>query len=93
MHIFDSKYHFENKWESEQEANLLFSLLLRPEELKATDAIKDYIENELQNNHEVIYIGIHNHPEATASISRSTEYLTRAGMSLSLIIAFKSPLN
>lgn len=28
----------ENKWESEQEANLLFSLLLRPEELKATDA-------------------------------------------------------
>lgn len=27
------------------------------------------IENELKNNHEVIYIGIHNHPEATASIS------------------------
>lgn len=28
----------ENRWESEQGANLLFSLLLRPEELKATDA-------------------------------------------------------
>lgn len=27
------------------------------------------IKNELNNNHEVIYIGIHNHPEATASIS------------------------
>ena len=30
----------ENKWESEQVANLLFSLLLRPEELKATDMLK-----------------------------------------------------
>lgn len=27
------------------------------------------IINELNNNHEVIYIGIHNHPEATATIS------------------------
>ncbi len=29
----------------------------------------EIIENELKNNHEVIYIGIHNHPEATATIS------------------------
>ena len=27
------------------------------------------LKNELNNNHEVIYIGIHNHPEATATIS------------------------
>lgn len=29
----------------------------------------EIIKNELNNNHEVIYIGIHNHPEATATIS------------------------
>ena len=29
----------------------------------------ELIKNELNNNHEVIYIGIHNHPEATATIS------------------------
>lgn len=29
----------------------------------------EIIKNELSNNHEVIYIGIHNHPEATATIS------------------------
>ena len=34
-----------------------------------TNLVSEIIKNELSNNHEVIYIGIHNHPEATATIS------------------------
>ena len=33
----------------------------------------EIIKNELNNNHEVIYIGIHNHPEATATTSINKE--------------------
>ena len=36
---------------------------------KYVSSTYELIENELNNNHEVIYIGIHNHPEATATIS------------------------
>lgn len=36
---------------------------------KYVSSTYELIKNELKNNHEVIYIGIHNHPEATSTIS------------------------
>ena len=54
----------------------IISLYSKEKNLKLIDTTCNYvsstyelIKNELNNNHEVIYIGIHNHPEATATIS------------------------
>ena len=49
---------------------------IKEKNLKLIDTTCNYvsstyelIKNELNNNHEVIYVGIHNHPEATATVS------------------------
>ena len=62
---------------------------------KYVSSTYDLIKNELNNNHEVIYIGIHNHPEATATISinRDKIHLVQTKDEiLNLKINDKSPL-
>lgn len=55
----------------------------------------EIIEQEIDNNHEVIYIGIHNHPEATSTISinPSKIHLVQTEEDVNLLkINDKSPL-